>query len=272
MGVGAKGSARLTLEIAKRSFRQATTYRLATASGVFVNTVFGYLRAAVLVFVATTGGGMIRGLSGAELATFAFVSQGMLMMVGAFGETELADRIRTGDIVVDLYRPADLQLWWLSSWLGKASFQALARGIPPVLLGAIAFELRWPDPWWHWPVFLVSIILASIVGFAIRFCTAVVTFWLLDSRGVDNAMNLAISFFAGILLPLSLFPGPMESVARVLPFASMIQLPVEIFLGLHSPAAIVATLGQQLAWALVTLALGRWMLANATRRLVVQGG
>ena len=74
MGVGArsaetKGVPRLMLEIARRSFRQATTYRLATASGVFVNTVFGYLRASVLVFVATTGGGMIRGLSGTELAT-----------------------------------------------------------------------------------------------------------------------------------------------------------------------------------------------------------
>ena len=121
-------------------------------------------------------------------------------------------------------------------------------------------------------MFVVSIVLASILGFAIRFCTAVVSFWLLDSRGVDNAMTLTINFFAGILLPLSLFPGPIESLARVLPFASMIQLPVEIFLGLHSPAAIAATLGQQLVWVLAILALGRRMLANATRRLVIQGG
>ena len=133
-------------------------------------------------------------------------------------------------------------------------------------------DRRWPDPWWHWAVFVVSIVLASILGFAIRFCTAVVSFWLLDSRGVDNAMTLTINFFAGILLPLSLFPGPIESLARVLPFASMIQLPVEIFLGLHSPAAIAATLGQQLVWVLAILALGRRMLANATRRLVIQGG
>ena len=32
------------------------------------------------------------------------------MIVGAFGEIDLADRIRSGDVVVDLYRPADLQL------------------------------------------------------------------------------------------------------------------------------------------------------------------
>lgn len=263
---------RLMLEIARRSFRRATTYRMATAAGVFVNTVFGYLRASVLVFVAATGGGTIRGLSGADLATFAFVSQGMIMVVGAFSDAELSDRIRSGDIVVDLYRPADLQLWWLATWVGRSSFQALARGLPPVALGAIAFELRWPDPWWHWLAFLVSVVLATVVGFAIRFCSAIVTFWLLDSRGIDQTVTLAVVFFAGMLLPISLFPAPIEALARALPFASMVQLPLEIYLGLHSPTSIATTLLQQGAWAIAILAIGRWMMAAATKRLVIQGG
>ncbi len=259
-------------EVARRSFRRASSYRLATASGVFVNTVFGYLRASVLVFVATTSGGMVRGLSGTDLATFAFVSQGLIMVVGVFGDTELAERIRSGDVVVDLYRPADLQLWWLATWLGKSGFQLVARGIPPVVLGAIAFDLSWPDPWWHWFVFAISILLATVVGFAVRFCSAVVTFWLLDSRGIDQAVTFTVGFFAGMLLPLSLFPGAIETTARAMPFASMVQLPVEIFLGVHSPAMMAWTLLQQLIWAIVLMLVGRIMLASATRKVVIQGG
>jgi len=122
------GQLRLMLEIARRSFRRTSSYRLATASGLFVNTVFGYLRASVLVFVATTSGGAVRGLTAEDLATFAFISQGLIMVVGVFGDTELSDRIKNGDVVVDLYRPADLQLWWLATWLGKSAFYVLARG------------------------------------------------------------------------------------------------------------------------------------------------
>jgi ABC-2 type transport system permease protein len=226
----------------------------------------------VLVFVAATSGGAVRGLSAEDLATFAFISQGLIMVVGVFGDTELSERIKTGDVVVDLYRPADLQLWWLATWLGKSSFHVLSRGIPPMLLGAIAFDLNWPEVWWHWLVFALSIVLACLVGFAVRFCSAIVTFWLLDSRGVDQAVTFTIGFFAGMLLPISLFPAQVETVARMLPFASMVQLPAELFLGIHSPSAIAWTLGQQALWAVALLAAGRAMVATATRKVVIQGG
>ncbi len=239
---------------------------------MFVNTVFGYLRASVLVFVAVSGGGMVRGLSGPDLAAFAFVSQGLIMVVGLFGDTELSDRIRTGDVVVDLYRPADLQLWWMAAWFGKSFFQLFARGVPPVLLGAIAFDLTWPDPWWHWLTFALGIFLACTIGFALRFCSAVVTFWLLDSRGIDVTVTFIITFFAGMLLPLTLFPPWLESIARALPFAALVQLPMDLYLGVHSGWAIAQTLGIQAFWAIALLGLGRWMLRAGTRKVVVQGG
>ena len=74
------------------------------------------------------------------------------------------------------------------------------------------------------------------------------------------------------MLPISLFPGWLEAVARALPFASMIQLPAEIYLGLGDPARIAYLLAQQLAWAVALFAVGRFVLAAATRRVVIQGG
>ncbi len=263
---------RLLWEVGKRSFRKATTYRLAAASGAFVNTVFGYIRAAVLIYVAAENGGVVRGLSGRDLATFAFLSQGFIAIVGAFTVTDLADRIRSGDIEVDLYRPADLQLWELANWMGRAAFQVAARGVPPMVAGALAFDLRWPDPAWHWLPFALAVVLATTVGFAVRFCSNLLAFWFIDSRGIDQMVTVAVSFFAGLLLPLNLFPTWLETVARALPFASMIQLPVEVYLGLHHGWGLAWVLGQQLLWAVALVALGRVVLGSATRRLVVQGG
>ena len=67
------------------------------------------------------------------------------LMGGGF-EDELG-AIRTGDIAIDLYRPADLQMWWLAADLGRAAFQLLGRGVVPLAVGALAFDWRCPaDP------------------------------------------------------------------------------------------------------------------------------
>lgn len=258
--------------MARRSFQRSSRYRLATASGVFVNTIFGYLRASVLIYVALDNGGSIRGLDVQDLATYAFISQGFIMVTGAFGSPELADRIRSGDVVIDFYRPADLQLWWMANWFGNSAFQVIGRGMPPVLLGAMAFDLRWPDPWWHWFPFLAATGLAVTIGFAIRFLSNLTTFWLLDNRGIEQMLSMLNMFLAGLMLPLTLFPSWLETIARALPFAATIQLPVELYLGQHTGTAILVVLVKQAGWVVLLLAAGRVMMLRATRKVVIQGG
>ena len=264
---------RLLWEVARRSFRRWSTYRTATAAGVFTNTVFGYLRAYVLLAVAAAGGGVVGGWDERTLVTFSFLTQGLIAVTGAFGESELAERVRTGDVVVDLYRPTDLQAWWLASWMGRSAFTFLARGVPPVLLGAVVFDLVWPADAAAWAVFLASTLLASGIGFGVRFCTNLTAFWLLDNRGADQLVTLVQMFLGGLLVPVVLFPTWLEGVARALPFAAASQLPAEVFMGRHDTVGgTVGVLALQVAWLVALLAVGRLMLGAATRKVVVQGG
>lgn len=264
---------RLLWEVARRSFRRWSTYRLATAAGVFTNTVFGYLRAYIYIAVAAVGGGTASGWTQQELITFAFATQALLACTGAFGDSELADRVRSGDVVVDFYRPVDLQAWWLAAWMGKSSFLLLARGIPPILLGAIVFDLDFPHSIGMWLVVLLSLVLASAIGFTLRFLIWLTTFWLLDNRGLDQLVTLTLTFFGGLLLPITMFPHTLQIVAKLLPFAAMAQLPAELFIGIHEGATeILLVLGTQVFW-LVALGLaGRLLLQVATRKVVIQGG
>jgi len=262
---------RLAWEVARRSFRRWSTYRLATVAGVITNTVFGYLRADILVAVFAASGGDPGGWNAAELVTFAFVTQALLAGTGAFGEPELAERVRSGDVVVDLYRPIDVQLWWLASWCGRSAYTLVARGIPPVVLGAIVFDLVLPTTVGHWLVVLVSVLLASIVGFGLRFCTNLTAFWLVDNRGLDQLVTLVLTFFGGLLVPLVLFPPWLEAIARALPFAAMVQVPAELIMGVYD-GPVWSALATQAAWAVTLLVLGRVMLASATRKVVIQGG
>jgi len=79
-------------------------------------------------------------------------------------------------------------------------------------------------------------------------------------------------FLSGFILPLTMFPDRLADVARALPWATMIQTPVDVFLGQLHGWALAESFGRAIGWAVVLLLLGRAILRVATRRLVVQGG
>jgi ABC-2 type transport system permease protein len=263
--------ARLYLEVARATTRRLTTYRGATIAGIFTNTIFGFILAYVLLAVFRERPD-IGGFDAVDAVTFTFVTQGLLMPIGIFGTVDMAERIRTGEVAVDLSRPYDFQLWWAAVAYGKAAFYLVARGVPPFLLGALVLELRLPAQAWIWPAFLVSVVLAVGVAFAWGFLLQLCAFWIMDVRGPNQIGWIVAQFLAGTYLPVVLFPGWLADVARVLPFASMIQLPVEVFLGKHGGIDLAGVWALQLAWLAALLLGGRSVLARAERRVVVQGG
>ena len=261
---------RVLAVVSRQTFRRMTTYRGATAAGVFTNTVFGFLIAYVLLAVFRERGD-VGGFDAVDAVTFTFVAQSLIMVVGLFGDSEMSERIRTGDVVADLYRPVDLQAWWAAVACGKAAFYALFRGVVPFLVGAAAFHVRIP-PARTWAVFAASVLAAVLVAFGWRFLLSLSAFWILDDRGPAGLGLMIAVFFSGLFVPVVFFPDWLEEVARRLPFASMLQVPVEVFLEKSTGADAARAIAAQLAWALVLVAAGRVVLARAVRRVVVQGG
>jgi ABC-2 type transport system permease protein len=265
---------RLYALVAAGGFRRHATYRVAAVAGVFTNTVFGFIVAYTYIALWDQRP-HLGGYDQSEALTYVWLGQGMMAtaaMLGGGFEAELIDRVRTGDIVTDLYRPADLQLWWLSGDLGRAAFHFLVRGTAPMLLGGLAFDLALPDNPFVWFAFVVAVALGVIVSFAVRYLVALSSFWLLDGAGVSQITSLVAMFFSGMLLPLNVFPGVLGEVAKVLPWSSLLQIPADVLLGKHTGWGLVNAYAFQLGWAAVLLTAGRLLQSAATRKLVVQGG
>src|SRR5437667_371117 len=62
------------------------------------------------------------------------------------------------------------------------------------------------------------------------------------------------------------------AIARATPFPSIVQTPIDIFVGAVSGPAIVGALVTQIAWAIALGLAARWTFDLGVRRLVVQGG
>jgi ABC-2 type transport system permease protein len=191
--------------------------------------------------------------------------------VYAFGWTELALRIRDGSIATDLSRPLDPQRYWLAFDLGRAPYHLIFRGLLPFAVGAIVFQLHYPSLL-DLVAFFVSVMLAVVVSLGFRFLYNSAAFWLVDIRGVVTLALTVSLFFSGMVLPLTFFPSWLRTIAHALPFAAIVQTPIDIWLGKHHGATLVGILALQAAWALVLLALGRVTLRFGARKLVIQGG
>lgn len=267
-----RGTTAAAFALARAGFRRWATYRQAAVAGIFVNTVFGVIKLSILLGVADSAGGTVAGYDKVALSTYAWVSQGLIGVVMIFAWTELADRVRTGDIAVDLARPIDLQLSWLAADLGRALWGLMSRAVVPILFGAALFGFRLPTDAVSIVLLPLSIALAVAVSFACRFLVNLSAFWIVEVRGPVLVYVLISGMLGGHLIPVQLFPQWLQVLAYATPFPSIVQSPVDLVTGLATGWRAVVLVAVQLAWACALLAVGRLTLGRATRRLVVQGG
>ncbi|MEU8262858.1 ABC-2 family transporter protein [Micromonospora sp. NPDC048999] len=253
-------------------FRRYATYRQAALAGVFTNSVFGFLR--YYIFLAAAGAtGRVAGYDRTQLATFVWVGQGLLAVVLLWGWTELADRIRTGEIAADLLRPVHPVTSYLATDLGRAGFAALSRLVPPVLVGLLLFDVYLPRQPATWPLFALSVLLAVLVCFGCRYLVNATAYWLQDVRGPLILWTLCSGVLAGLYFPLGFLPGWLEAVLRYgTPFPSLLQIPLDVLVERDPVPTRIGLVGVQVGWAVALLALSRLAQRRAERRLVVQGG
>lgn len=264
-------SLRLDFEIARRGYRRYAAYPGATIAGVFTNVVFGFLRAYILLALFEQRE-VIGGYDAMATLTYVWLGQALFMTVFVWGWADLALRIRTGDIATDLVRPVAPLRAAFAFDMGRAGYHLIFRGIPPFLAGAAVFRLAIPPEPLVWVAFLVSVALAVAASFAFRVLYNLAAFWLLDHRGPSTLGAVLVNLFSGLLIPISFFPDWLAALARATPFPSMVQIPIDIFIGATSGPAILAALGTQLAWAIALVVVAQYVFSLGVRRLVVQGG
>lgn len=254
--------------VARATYRRWSTYRMATFAAVLEISVASMIRAFVLLAAVRTIGDVAE-LTPRNAATFAFLAGSIELAMWVNVPLDIDQRIRTGDVVVDLQRPVDFQLWWFAHDAGRAAQFVLTRGVPAYLFGVVVLDIAPPASADSAMLFAVSVALGFVVAFAWRFLVGLSGFWLLDTRGTQGLAALIATFASGALLPLSLLPDGLGNVLRVLPFAAIVQTPFEIFTGQR---AALRALSAQLAWAVVLLLVSRLVLRRAVAKLVVQGG
>ncbi len=260
------------IRLLKAGFRQQSAYRLAAFGGLVANLTFGFLKVAMLFATVRAGGGTVQGYDIGSMSAYIWISQGLLGSINLSGRIDLADRIRTGDVAVDFLRPLDVQLATIVTEVGRALFALIPRGLPSVAIGALTVGMTMPTTPGPYLLGAVSLVTGITISFATVYLVAIAGFWLIETRGLQILYMVLSGFFAGLFVPISLFPTWLLIVAEATPFPSMMMYPIDILTGRVTGWASAGLFLVQLGWLAAMLLVGRLLTLAGRRKLEVQGG
>ena len=108
---------RLYYEVGRKAFQRSLAYKLATLTGIIVNSFFGYIHSYIFVAVySTVLVSTVAGFSLAQAISYAWLTQALITITQIWFDQEISKTIVSGDAVSDFSKPFDYQTFWLSKF------------------------------------------------------------------------------------------------------------------------------------------------------------
>jgi ABC-2 type transport system permease protein len=260
------------LKFIQISFNNGLAYRVEYFIGTFRNLVILLVqlcvwRALLTAGSVTTDSGLV---TLREMNTYVLISSmiGTLLTVNVVWN--ITDRIRNGQIAMDLLKPMDFQAYTFANMLGQNMFAFLFQLLPILAVGVIFVGMDFPSPL-NLLFFLLTMVNAIIISFQINYIIGLVVFWYL--RGWQaNIVWMLNRLFSGAYIPLWFFPSFLVTMSNFLPFRLYYFVPISIYLGTLTPLDCLYAILQQFAWIAVLYGLTMLEWRAAIKKLVIQGG
>jgi ABC-2 type transport system permease protein len=266
------GAVRPYLQFARLAFQRRAAYRPANFTEVAVNFFFLLVHAQVLLGFFRARGNAA-GWEPNDAVLYFATSESLLMVIGIFPDYRynLAERVRTGEIVSDLVRPIGLYWRELAERYGTGGHYLLTRAPAVFAAGWLVYGLTPPlRP--ELLFFPVSLALALAVSAGLWFVACSSAFFRQSAAGELSAVVFINTFLGGVFVPIDFYPPVMRWFADALPFRATLYTPVAIFTGKLSGGALVFGLAHQLVWAVLLAAISLQLESRGLRRLAAQGG
>jgi ABC-2 type transport system permease protein len=220
--------------------------------------------------VARSRGGQVGGYGAADFAAYFIV----MMLVNHATFTWIMEifewRIRVGQFSPMLLRPVHPIHVDIADNITYKALTAVVL-VPAAVGLALAFRPALHPAPWSLLALVPALVLAFLLRFVVEWTLALAAFWTTRVAAVNQLYFAVQLFLSGQVAPLSLFPGPVQVLATVLPFRWMVAFPVQLALGQLTPHEALSGYAAQGAWLALGLALLAWTWRRGLRRYAAVG-
>lgn len=187
----------------------------------------------------------------------------------------IGDDIYEGNIAISLIRPINYRYRLLASSFGVFLSTAILLFIPLFVLSIALLNLTLGIPipsLVNIILFLLSAILSFIIADSLNFLMGEIAIFTNALFGLMIIKNIVFSFLSGGLLPSSFFPIWLNTILKFLPFQSMIEKPIMMFLGRLNTQEIIISFLIQIMWIIILSIICNASFNRLKKRIVSAGG
>jgi len=236
----------------KNQFAATIYYRGSVLVWVFSNIIF--LTVIVSVWLSATTDRSLGGYDTSEIIGYYLAGFFLHWVINWLPFYSTSDEIKSGDIVSStLTKPFSFYWRKFSEEAGWHAFAVIMGASLTLVLAVIlqrqqliAFDFLWSNLLWA----LIGIILSIFLIFGFSLCLGLLAFWFTEVWTVDSLFWLGRNFLGGWYLPISFFPGALQTIIRILPFRYLFSFPLEIFFNKLSVSEIIFGIVIALFWIL----------------------
>jgi ABC-2 type transport system permease protein len=255
------------------AFQRHAAYRLANVTGIAVNFFFFLIHAQVFL-AFFEGRADVVGWTGADAVLYFATSEALMMALGTMSPAaaqQIADRVRSGDVVVDLARPLYLWTRHVAEAYGTAVYYLIARSVVLFAAAVWLYDLALPlDRRLAWlpPSIAMAVAASALLGYI----AAASAYWIEHPRGPLVTTMLLSWVLGGTTVPLDFYPSALRALCDVAPFRAMAYTPLALAAGKLEGGVLVYALAHQVVWVAILGALAHTAERVGTRRLAAHGG
>ena len=185
----------------------------------------------------------------------------------------LALQIRNGEIKKFLIQPVDLVGFLL---LGRVAHKLVYYWVAALPFALVFYLCRAYFPGWPpadvFVAFLISLVLAFLLGFFLESFIGMIGFWFLEVSSLLFVYMLFSFFFSGHMFPLDMLPEPASTIVKAIPLQYLTYFPAAVFLQKISGPDLWLGLAIQAAWVIFFVVCCRVAFARGVHRYSGFGG
>lgn len=249
----------------------AAQYRVQAVLWLLLALVRPVIFLAAWVAVANARGGAVGGYDVRDFAAYYIALTLVLQITFSWNAYDFEWLIRQGQLSPRLLRPLhpihysvpENVIWKATTFIPLLVCLAIV---------ALTFDARFRTTPAHALLFIPSVLLAAALTFLAGWVLATVAFWTTRVHAVSTLWDRGVFIFSGMIAPLALLPGPLQTLSLALPFGYLLGVPAEILRGgVDVPTALVL-MGGQLLWVVIAYVALQRVWRVGVRQYTAVGG
>lgn len=184
----------------------------------------------------------------------------------------LAQWIYSGQIGTEFTRPVSIFTILWTRRFGEFIFFAVFKAMPTlfiaffVLGGALPFNITYTF------LFVISMLISIGIMFMIELLFGMLCCYTLTHYALSFTKTSIMEFLSGGIIPLFLLPGFLEEILNMLPFAGMVYIPINLYLGKISCFEGMKFIFIEIIWIIIFALINSMLFRHVIKKVVVQGG